>query len=153
MISATVMNARYCNRAAAWRTASGAGGDRLSISARSGIVDSTASTGTVTVSSRCRYVTSCTRWPSCERPHSVAPSSTSCPPSSSRCWKASHIMPGPKRGYSNSSISDLTGALPLRRKRLKSMSVTAVHSDSDWMRCAAHCAPISVHGMPQTFSV
>ena len=26
-------------------------------------------------------------------------------------------------------------------------------SDSPWMRCAAHSARISVHGMPQTFSV
>ncbi len=45
----------------------------------------------------------------------------------------------------------------LDRRSSASLSDVAVRiafaSESPWMRCAAHSARISVHGMPQTFSV
>ena len=62
----------------------------------------------------------------------------------------SHIIPGPSRGYSNSSISDV---ITLRLRRGTTAFVSAFHSESVLMRCAAQSAWMSVAGMPHTFSV
>ncbi len=66
----------------------------------------------------------------------------------------SHIMPGPRRGYSNESISVLM-TLPLSPPLRCGISafLTAVSSDSPLIRCAAHSAESSLQGIPQTFSV
>ena len=61
-----------------------------------------------------------------------------------------HIWPGPKRGYSNSSINVVTVASPFL---LNSAFLIAVPRDRFLIRCAAQSAPSSVHGMPHTFSV
>src|SRR5215213_5725223 len=63
---------------------------------------------------------------------------------------ASHIIPGPRAGYSNSSISDVT---PPRRLFGASELHTARPSDRFLIRCAAQSAWMAVAGTPQTFSV
>ena len=71
---------------------------------------------------------------------------------------ASHIMPGPLRGYWKLSISVLTTGPPAFGARLGSSaffsaSITATPRSSPLMRCAAQSAEISSHDMPHTFSV
>ena len=62
----------------------------------------------------------------------------------------SHICPGPRRGYWNSSIRLL---ILVERFWIDAALRIALASERFWMRCAAHSARTSVHGMPQTFSV
>src|SRR3990170_2532880 len=79
------------------------------------------------------------------------------PPSSTRRAAASHIMPGPLRGYSNDSISVLIWG-PLAGPRagaieLRSALDMALHRSRHLMRCAAQSAEISSQLIPHTFSV
>ena len=71
---------------------------------------------------------------------------------------ASHIMPGPRRGYSKLSISVFTTGSPAFGLRAGSSAflsafITATPRSSPLMRCAAQSAEISSHDMPHTFSV
>jgi hypothetical protein len=76
------------------------------------------------------------------------------------CPAVSHIMPGPRRGYSKLSISDLTfvGFLldfhPIpAAMEFRMLFATASHRFKPLMRWAAQSAEISSQDMPQTFSV
>src|SRR5438034_1381645 len=71
---------------------------------------------------------------------------------------ASHIMPGPLRGYWNDSISVLICCPPFfgadeRGRELRSAFDIALHRSRPLMRCAAQSAEISSQLMPHTFSV
>ena len=61
----------------------------------------------------------------------------------------SHIWPGPKRGYWNSSIRDLI----LLPRLPKKAALAALEKQRPLMRWAAHSARSSVDLTPQTFSV
>ena len=91
------------------RTSAGGGGDSCCISSRSGIVETNV-VGRRLAARRRRRRTRPRRSPSrrarrrCDRRAKLAPGR---PCARRRRWNASHIMPGPSRGYSNSSISVL----------------------------------------------
>src|SRR3954447_12352866 len=67
---------------------------------------------------------------------------------------SSHIMPGPLRGYLKQLIKVLItwfGSFGCFFGR--SAFLIALPNERPLMRCAAQSAEISLHGMPQTFSV
>ena len=89
----------------------------------------------LTCPSSCRTATTrCCRW-------------TGMPAPSTRSRNASHICPGPRRGYRNSSISVVTCS---RRSPIR--PEIAWTSEKFLIRCAAHSRRISEPGIPHTFS-
>ena len=72
---------------------------------------------------------------------------------STSAWNASHIMPGPSRGYSNSSMSVLICFAAGLAEPLEEHARDRREEREPLIRCAAHCAPMRLQGMPQTFSV
>ena len=71
-----------------------------------------------------------------------------------RCAAASHIMPGPFRGYRNEPINVLICLERSFGSRFGSSAFQmALESDSPLIRCAAQSAEISLQLIPQTFSV
>src|SRR5260370_15389662 len=68
---------------------------------------------------------------------------------------ASHIMPGPLRGYRNELIKVLMTLVrsPFEERCGKSAFLIALPSDRPRIRCAAQSAEISLQLIPHTFSV
>jgi hypothetical protein len=96
---------------------------------RRGRLDKTASTACSVVSPLERTTTLSTRPPECRTPTHLLLSRTSIPRSSTLPRKASHICPGPSRGYRNSSIR--VGAWPRRSPITPS---SAWNREKDWIR-------------------
>src|SRR3982075_733581 len=68
---------------------------------------------------------------------------------------ASHIMPGPLRGYRKELINVLITLVrsPFEERCGKSAFLIALPSERPRIRCAAQSAEISLQLIPQTFSV
>src|SRR5207249_11123431 len=147
---------RYFKLSAARFVRSLTAGDKPQTSSRIG-ADEMMCSASIARRSPCAFLYSTVHAPetsSYEQPVTLQPISSLPPSAFIFSAHASHIMPGPRRGYRNELISVLMTLLrsPLYRCGTSAFLI-ALPRESPLIRCAAQSAEISLQLMPQTFAV